>query len=246
MIVFDIETGGLSDEILRERMPAVELPPHPGEFRESDVKLGNMKDAAKIKEKIEAARVAHQRAVASFEQDCQDAQAAAWTEFKSRAALSPLTGRVLAIGYFSTDTGNVILDIEDDEVGMLGRFWGQYKKCKAAARKMVGHNINFFDVPFLMRRSWLLGYDVPQAVFDRGRWIDSTTLVDTMQLWGCGGRDPVKLDVLARAFGVGQKPEGVDGAMFAELLKTDEKKAREYLANDLEMTAAVAARMGVL
>ena len=34
--------------------------------------------------------------------------------------------------------------------------------------------------------------------------------------------------------------------MFAELLKSDPAKAKEYLANDLAMTAKVAERMGIL
>lgn len=246
MIVVDIETGPIPDEVLMSRVDEFQPPPHPGEFDESSVKTGNLKDQAKIAEKIQAARESHAAAVKRYEEDVAGARAAWWSKIKSSAALSPLTGRVLAVGYYSTDTKNTILDIDDDEAGMLGRFWGQYQKAKAAGRKIVGHNLVSFDVPFLMRRAWMLGYDVPAGVVDRGRWLDSNTFVDTMQLWGCGGRDPIKLDVLARAFGVGQKPDGVDGGMFSELLKSDPAKAKEYLANDLAMTAKVAERMGIL
>ena len=246
MIVFDIETGPLPDEVLEARVQPFECPPHPGEFDASAVKTGNIKDPAKIKEKVEAAREAHAAAVARYEADVAAAKAQWWADAKSRAALSPLTGRVLAVGYYSTDSGNTILDIDEDESGMLGRFWGQYTKAKQAGRRLVGHNIYGFDIPFLMRRCWLLGFDVPQAVVDRGRWIDSTTLVDTMQLWGCGNREPVKLDVIARAFGVGQKPDGIDGGMFSELLVSNPELAKKYLANDLQMTAGVAERMGVI
>lgn len=246
MIVVDIETGPIPDELLLTRVEEFQPPPHPGEFDQSTVKTGNLRDQAKILEKIQAARDAHNAAVKRYESEVAAARAAWWSDVKSRAALSPLTGRVLAVGYHSTDSKNTILDIDDDEAGMLGRFWGQYTKAKAAGRKIVGHNLLSFDVPFLMRRAWMLGYDVPAGVLDRGKWLDSNTFVDTMQLWGCGGREPVKLDVLARAFDVGRKPDGVDGGMFAELLKTDPGKAREYLANDLQMTAKVAERMGVV
>lgn len=246
MIIFDIETGPLPDELLAARVaPFVGLP-HPGEFDMTTVKTGNIKDPAKIKEKIDAAREAHEASVRRYESDLAAARDAWWSAAKSSAALSPLTGRVLAVGYFSTDTGRTILDVDDDESGMLGRFWGQYTKAKQAGRKMVGHNIHGFDVPFLARRAWMIGYDIPAGVLDRGKWLDTTTFVDTMQLWGFGNRDAVKLDTLARAMGAGGKPEGVDGSMFSELLKTDPAKAREYLANDLQMTAKVAARMGVV
>jgi len=246
VIVFDIETGPLPDDELLFRIPAFEPPAHPGMFREDAVKTGNTKDPVKIAEKITAARDAHVAAVKRYEEDVATARDQWFAEAKSRAALSPLTGRVLAVGYYSTDTKNTILDVDDDESGMLGRFFGQYTKAKVNGRKLVGHNINSFDVPFMMRRAWMLGFDVPAGIVDKGRWLDSVTFVDTMQLWGCGGREPVKLDVLAKAFGVGQKPDGVDGGMFAELLRSDPAKAKEYLANDLAMTAAVAERMGVI
>lgn len=245
MIVFDIETGPLPEEQLRQQFTEPELPPHPGEFQESAVKVGNLKDAVKIREKIEAARTAHAAAVAGHEANQQAARQAAWNEFVSKAALSALTGRLLAIGYHSTDSGKTLLDIDDNESAMLGRFWGRYKACREQGRKLVGHNISGFDVPFIVRRCWLLGFDAPSTVLDKGRWLDPV-FIDTMQVWGCGQRDPVKLDVIARAFGVGAKPDGIDGSMFADLLKVDPEKAKAYLANDIEMTTKVAERMGIL
>lgn len=246
MIVFDIETGPEKDEVLLWRVPAFQPPEYPGDFDPAAVKTGNLKDAAKIAEKVEAAKQAHELAVKRHEENVIAARNEWWEGVKRSAALSPLTGRVLAVGYFSTDTGNTMLDIDEDEAGMLGRFWGQYTKAKQAGRKMVGHNIHGFDVPFLARRAWMLGYDIPAGVLDRGKWLDTTTFVDTMQLWGFGNREAVKLDTLARAMDAGGKPDGIDGGMFAELLKSDPAKAREYLANDLQMTAKVAAKMGVV
>ena len=70
-IFFDIETGPLPEGEL-----AALLPP----FDPAEVKTGNIKDPAKIAEKIREAEEAHRR------------------DFFDRAALDPLTGRVLAIG----------------------------------------------------------------------------------------------------------------------------------------------------
>lgn len=245
MLVFDIETGPLPDEELRKRVDPFEAPQHPGQFDESSVKLGNLKDAEKIRQKIDEAKQKHAESVAKYEADVTAARSAWWGNAVSRAPLSPLTGRIVAIGYLNTGSGAVALDIQDDEQAMIQRWFTQYKKCRDLNRKMAGHNINSFDVPFIVRRAWLLGCDVPQTILDRGRYLDST-FVDTMQLWGVGNREPVKLDVVAQAFGVGGKPDGVNGAMFAGLLKTDRPTAEKYLENDLQMTAAVAQRMGVI
>jgi hypothetical protein len=244
MLVFDIETGPLSDEDILARSDKFEFPEHPGEFDEASVKLGNLKDPAKRQAKVDEYRERHAAAVDKYESTVDKARKDWWEEIISKAALSPITGQILAIGYFSTDTGKHILDI-DGEADMCARFWQQYKKCKAAGRKMCGHNIAYFDVPFILRRSWLVGVDAPHNVLEKNKWLDPVFL-DTMQIWSCGGRDFAKLDLLARSFGVGGKPEGVDGSMFSDLLKTDRATAEKYLENDLRMTAAVAEKMGIL
>lgn len=246
MLVFDIETGPLPDEELQKRVDPFEAPQHPGQFDESSVKLGNLKDADKIRQKIDEAKQKHADSVAKYEEDVKAARSAWWGNAVSRAALSPLTGRVVAIGYLNTATNATVLDIDDDESAMLERWFRQYKKCRDQNRKMVGHNISSFDVPFIVRRSWLVStVDVAGTILYRGRYLDST-FVDTMQLWGVGNREPVKLDVLARAFDIGGKPDGITGAMFHQLLKTDRAAAEGYLANDLQMTAGVASRMGII
>lgn len=245
MIVFDIETGPLPDDVLRTMVEPFSPPPHPGAFDESSVKLGTLKDPKKISDKITAAKDKHDAAVRDYESTVKQLEAQWWHDIVDRAALEPSTGQIVAIGYTSTESDVWLLDIAD-EAAMLQRFWSQYAKCRQQQRKLVGHNIYEFDLRFIAVRSWVHGLDVPQTILERGKWIDSHTFVDTMQLAAFGTRRHMKLDTLARLFGVGQKPEGVTGAMFHQLLKTDKIKAEEYLRNDLKMTRAVATRMGVI
>ena len=75
-LIFDIETGPLPENELLAMMPA---------FDPADVKSGNLKDPAKIAEKIAEAEANHRR------------------DFIGRAALDPLTGRVVAIGVMTFD-----------------------------------------------------------------------------------------------------------------------------------------------
>ncbi len=248
-IVFDIETGPLPEDILAGRIAPYEPPPEPGAFHPDAVKLGNTKDPGKIEEKIEAARKRHQAESAAYRSNAIKDKADHIAKAKDRAALSPLTGQVLAIGYKSMASGKSVLDHVDDhypEAMLLKMFWKQYARRRANNSIMVGHNIHGFDVPFIVRRSWLLGVDVPETVIERGRYIDSRVFVDTMTRWSCGGRDFVKLDTIASAMGVGGKPDGVTGAMFAELFVVDRPAALAYLQNDLDMTANVAERMGLV
>jgi len=219
MIIFDIETGGLPDDQLKALIPP---------FDEAEVKCGNLKDPDKIAAKIAEARAEHER------------------QFIERAALSAITGRVLAVGYHSIENGKTLIDV-GEEPGLLRNFWARYQKCKSERRRMVGHNCFLFDVPFLMRRSWMHDVAVPHSVLDNGKWIDSTTFGDTMSLWAAGGRDFISLDLLARSFGVGCKPDGVNGADFSPLFHgtpQEREQAIEYLKNDLAITAKVAVKMG--
>lgn len=221
MLIFDIETGPLPEEQLKElyQEPTYE------EFAANCDQ--RWKEETK-REKFEAAKVE------------------GWKRFVERAALSPVTGNVLAIGMRNDAGKSAILDCVD-EPKALANFWGKYKKAHDANNTICGFNIAGFDVPFLVRRSWLLNVEIPATVFDAsGRYLDRI-FVDLMARWQCGRReDSIKLDALAKALGVGAKPNGVNGGDFHKLWKNDQPAATAYLLNDLDMTAKCAARMGVL
>jgi len=247
-IIFDIETGPLREDQIAVMMPPLEaeappekLPP----FDQAAVKLGNTKDPAKIQEKILDAKGKHEAAWKAARAKYVAAAAEHEAKFRERAALSPLTGQVLAIGY-RTDQGDTIHGASEQE--LLVQFWNVFMSSAKNKRRMIGHNIFGFDLPFLIRRTWRHGMPVPESVQTKGRYWHEV-FVDTMDVWRCGNyRDSfVSLNDLAKFFGVGGKPEGVDGGDFARLWLNESTKpqAIEYLKNDLEMTYRVAVAMGI-
>lgn len=244
MIVSDIETGTLDLDYLKTVSDPFIPPPHPGEFDPASVKYGRMKDPMKRAAKLTESRQAHETAVANYEANTKAAESEYWESMQANAALSSLTGQILAIGYLSTDADKIVLDI-GEEVYMIRRFWDKCKQCKIQNRLIVGHNFLGFDLPFIVGRSWIRGIPVP-PIFDARGYPDSSLFADTMKTWACGRHGVhVSLDKLARAMDIGRKPPGIDGSQFAALLKSDPPLAREYLENDLRMTAAVARRMGM-
>ena len=255
MIVFDIETGPLPEDQLRPLCPEFFPPPAPGEFDPDAVKCGNIGGpmSEKGRAKIKDAQAAHETLVADYSRQVDEARAAQWAQFVADAPLSALTGRVLAIGYRS-EKATVIAHVDaipGGEPDLIEQFWGRYRKAKADRRSLVGHNIAGFDVPFLIRRSWLLGIDVPDGVFDSNwRYLDRC-FVDTMQRWQAGNyRDKfVGLDALGKAMGLGGKTEGVDGGDFHKLYfgtAEERAKALEYLIRDVDLTWLVAQRLGIV
>jgi hypothetical protein len=196
-------------------------------FDEGKVKFGNIKDEKKKQAKIEEARNSH----------------------LEKAALSPLTGRVLAIGMQGHDGYEGIYSSTPDLEGELcAVFWDTFLTEHGAGRSIVGFNSARFDLPFLYRRSLILGVEIPDDVLEKGRWW-SPTLVDLMEVWQCGDRQEfISLDSLCEAIGVQGKPEDVTGADFARLWNgsnEERTQANEYLLNDLRMTRAVADRFRV-
>lgn len=221
MLIFDIETGGLPPEQIAAIV---------GDFDPESVKYGNLKDEVKKAEKLKEAR-------AEWEESCVN-----------QAALSAATGEVLAIGYYSPEKKKTTLDHGKSEADLLVAFWKQYQKMRSANRKLIGVNILNFDVPFMVRRSWICGVDVPATVRN-GRYLDGLFL-DLRELWLCGQRFTdcqSSLDHMARALGVGHK--NGNGADFAKLYRgtaVEKQAALDYLTNDLNLTALVAQKMGLI
>lgn len=249
--LFDIETEPAEPAAVWDRSGIDPLPPIPREFDDSEVKIGHLKDRAKIDDKIKRSRAMfdQQEALAALEHPA-DLLAAV-----DRAALDPMTGRVCAFGLLAVDGhGEASVAIEDvhdgDERRLLRAFWGMFQVNVSAGMKMVGHNVFGFDLPFLVRRSWALDVDVPGGAYtitsgaNRLSW--HPLIYDTMRLYECGayGKDSfVSLDRLGEFFGVGRK--NGSGADFHLLLKSDRGAAHRYLANDLDLCHRVAQRMGI-
>jgi hypothetical protein len=214
-IFFGIETGPLPEAEL-----AAMVPP----FDPAEVRTGNLKDPEKIAAKLEEAKAHHRR------------------EFIERAALDPLTGRVVAIGLLPLAGGRFEVIGHDDEAQILREFWSACRGEMGRIHQMVGFNIYQFDLPFLFRRSWKHRVEVPFG-FRRGRyWADE--MVDLRDYWQLGDRQARgSLDTIAMHLGLGSK--NGDGKAFAELWRADRDRAIAYLRNDVELTARVSAALGV-
>ncbi len=201
---------------------------------------------AKVNAKVEAARAKHTIEVVAFKESTDILEATWKANAIDKAALSPQTGELLAIGYR--------VELKDDQTPMQERFsefeilqgfWMRYAEIRKSGGQMIGHNIIHFDIPFLIGRSWAQGIEIPATVL-KGRYIENQTFVDTQQIGETVYGAKLELAYLSQMYGGPGKPEGEDGSMFAETLKTDPQRAKEYLINDLAMTEVVAERMGLV
>jgi len=238
-IVFDIETGPLPFK----QIEWAYTPPEPiADFDPQAVKTGNL-GPEKAAEKIHKERTKWAAAKAG-ESATMNAHKQA---FIDKAALSAMTGQILAIGYKGTNGSRIA---SNDETSILEDFWSGQRQARHKGIKWIGHNIFGFDLPFIIQRSWYHNLAVPQEIIDECNRYRSKLFVDTMHDWSLGQRSQfVKLDALAKFFGIPGKPDDITGADFARLFHgTNEERtqALDYLHNDLEMTWAVTQRLGLV
>src|ERR1700756_3901576 len=214
--VLDIETVALPTDKLQAIMPV---------FDPETVKIGNL-GPEKAAEKIEKTRQEQ------------------FNRFMRDAALSALTGQVAMIG-IRDEAGDTYVYSLPDEKSIIADWLKLFETEIEHGAHWIGFNIGNFDLPFLMRRAWLHRLRVPYGII-RGRYL-TTHFTDLLQLWTASeysNRFEVSLNELARFFGVGSKT--ANGANFGELLRYQPDAAREYLANDLEITWKIAEAMGAL
>lgn len=239
---FDFETKPCKPELVDKFTPEFE------EFNEAEIKYGNIKDPVKIQEKLNNAKIAHFKAESAYLAKAQD-----------KAALSPLTGSICAVGIHGQD--GVLTKYDHDgksEPELILWFWDVYERlCVRETRKgkkiyLAGWNSDAFDIPFIIKRSWYHGIRIPDNVIDvclSSRHIWNTNLVDLMTVFNAGGdwqKRRFKLDMAGEYLAKGNKVD-TRNQLFHELyyseIPDDVALAIRYYEKDLKLTFDIACHL---
>jgi len=162
-------------------------------------------------------------------------------EWRDKAALSALTGRVVCVGFADGDEVEFWGNRNEPERDIVAATFARIDRAILRNQKVAGHNIVGFDLPFLRRRAWKLDVPMPKMVTEND-WRRSPHLIDTMDLWSCNVYgDRISLDNLGRHFGL--QPKTHSGAEFASLWDSDREAALAYLEYDLWLTQRVYERL---
>ena len=226
--VYDIET-----------IPAQSIPIGcKPEFDEAEVKVGSLKDLAKLAAKI-----------AEVESKFQN-------ELDKKMATSPALCQVcLFVGYvYDTGTNSIVssvisqyTDTDGNDYGIVYDAWEFIRRAYNGRRSIVTFNGKDFDFPVLFHRAMMLDILVDQTMYTAltPKWNCDKLHYDLMKM--LVGPYPEKgrnLDFFLRLFRLGQKTEGVDGSQVYELWQAEEHdKILEYGKNDVLMTAKLFARI---
>lgn len=202
--VFDIET--MPNSGMKSRLPEVE------------VKTGNLKDPAKVAEKIAEARA----------------------EQIDRMALSPLWGRICAfVAIEDSNTTWKDCITEDSDTAELYVIENIFRSI-SGGKRVITYNGSTFDLPFVYRRAIMLGidpreYGMPTLAEITARY-NNKYHVDVMSVW-CGFGNYEKLNNLASAMFDDHKID-IDFRDFSELVKSKEGRTQilDYCQQDVELT----------
>ena len=161
-----------------------------------------------------------------------------------KAALSAITGEIVAIGLADTETQEFEF-IEGDEKSILEQFFKRIAPSNnTLSHYLVGFNSKAFDIPFIVQRAWANGVQIPHGLLTESGFYakrPSELNIDLMEAFNLGSKGFVSLDKVAKFFKVGAKIG--NGAEFWELYKTNKKEAYAYLKNDVAITYGIYRKM---
>ena len=201
-------TFGLDIETIPNPVKAARLP-------EPEIKLGNIKNPAKIAERQDAARAKQLKDM----------------------ALDAATGRVLAVGMHNDEGEHCEVTAADsDEAEREVLDWTMKVLDKGEVR-IITWNGKDFDLPFIFKRAAILGINAPNPLSDYVKRYDRGIHIDLMKEWDMYQAGVhTSLDFFANMV-LGTSKEEIDFDEFPKLMKTEEgrKKIKEYCLQDCRL-----------
>lgn len=148
-------------------------------------------------------------------------------------------GRIACIGYIKED-GKITKEvIKGNEEEILEKFWSVV----ADVDLFIGHNVFEFDLPFIYKRSIILGVK-PSRNLNFAKYRNDP-IFDTMsewEKWAFGSRQ--SLDTLAKVLGFATSKDEMDGSMVWDYFKDGKiEDICKYCMKDVELVRQIYYRM---
>ena len=179
----------------------------------------------------------------------QKAPEAAEHEWR-KTALNGSKGEIVVIGYAVNSEPAKSLQRVDltqaGEVDLLQRFFSSIRQDIArnnshqAGVRLIGHNIEAFDMRFMFQRSVIRNVR-PTLNLNMSRYSDN--LFDTMTAWA-GYQGRISLDALCKALGIPSPKNGIDGSKVWDAVRDGRiDEVATYCAADVDATRQAFLRM---
>jgi len=166
--------------------------------------------------------------------------------------LYPETGKIICIsvGVFKNDMFYVKSFYGDDEKDLLIDFTNMLENDNFSFKYILaGHNVESFDIPFIIKRCILNGIKVPMVfnIMTKQPW--DYNFIDTIKLWFGDYNNRTSLKVLCEIFDIPTSKGDIDGSKVAEVYyqnfndntkhEEDLKRIVKYCSADVIATTRV-------
>jgi hypothetical protein len=164
--------------------------------------------------------------------------------FINKAPLLPEYGRIICMsfGMFKDDelkTG-VIVDLDEKE--LLKRMVRVFSRAADLKRTYAGFNIKSFDLPFIIKKLYKYGIDVPMCLNYRTSKPWEIIMVDLMEIWRGTGRYGSSLQEVAYELNIAEPDTSITGADVFDLYwnKKDINTVTKKCENDVITSIEIA------
>jgi 3'-5' exonuclease len=234
-IVFDVETIPTQDVALIAHLRA-EADAQLGLDLEAVRAPGNYRDAEKIIAYVTDAR---SKLIEAHESSIQQAYL--------KTALDGGLGQIVCFGLACDDEPARVIMVDDlspaSEAQALRRFFDVLAdSADRYGAKLIGHNSNSFDLPYIWKRAIVHNVQPPTWFpLDPKPW-DKERTFDTMTAWA-GARGYITLARLGRILGVSSSDDVAGAGVWSLVQAGDFAKVASHCLSDVERTRAVYRRM---
>lgn len=152
----------------------------------------------------------------------------------------------ISVGVIVYDNGKRSFRVKSfyghDEKELLVAFCDMLQKWYKPERRICGHNIKEFDVPYLCRRLIINGLKLPEVLDIAGKKPWEVQFIDTLELWKFGDfKHYTSLNLLTTILNIPSPKDDIDGSMVGQVYYKENnlKRIATYCEKDVFATAQV-------
>lgn len=179
----------------------------------------DIETTTKYKDIIEFERL-DPRGYALFNEKCNSMREfdISWNEqpkilYKSKASLLPEYGKIICMsfGVFRDDKIEIRTLIDENEEKLMQRIQNVFYKLMSTNKRLCGFKIKSFDIPWLNRKMYKYGIDIPRSINFYGLKPWEIVVTDLYEIWKGTSNHGASLDEMTYELGIESPKKNMSG-----------------------------------
>lgn len=156
----------------------------------------------------------------------------------------------ISVGIISFVNGKQVFRLKSfanhNEKELLIEFGSMVAKWSKSDRRICGHNVKEFDIPYICRRMIINSIQLPDVLDVAGKKPWEIQFIDTLELWKFGDyKHYTSLNLLTTILNIPSPKDDIDGSMVGKVYyeENDLERIASYCEKDVFATAQVLLRL---